>query len=109
MKVLIVLLIIAFTSCGKLKVFVLEETDRSKFYIHDSVNIAFNDGLLGNKPIIAIDGIVFNYQQVQDTILLPLKRKEISSVLILNKASSSAIYGEKADDGAVVITSTSIP
>src|SRR5688572_19479676 len=113
MKITLIL-IIAFilTGCGsqngKLKIFVLKDSTDDKYFISDSVNIIFRSGQISNAPLIAIDGVVLNYQENLDTITLPLKKRDIFTVDFLNKKSSPVIYGETAVHGAVIINTVGL-
>ena len=93
---------------GTLKVFVLKDPSEHKYFLSDSVKAIFKNGYIGESPVIAIDGIVFNYQQNLDTIILPLKKNEITTVSFLNKKSSSVIYGANAISGAVIINTIAL-
>jgi hypothetical protein len=81
----------------------LKDHGASKFYLNDSVKVAYENGTIINSPLIAIDGIVYQYNKNQDTIYLPLNKIDISSIDFLNKNSSSVIYGKKETNGAIII------
>ena len=120
MKVTLILIIaFALAGCGKtrilvpknisddkyarLQIFVLKDTGETKYFISDSIKTFFRKGQIGRSPLIAIDGIVLNYQKNSDTIILSLRKSEITDVAYLNKKSSQFIYGENAISGAVII------
>ena len=88
--------------------FVLEDIGEDKFYLSDSVKNLFKKGYIGKSPLIAIDGVEFKYQTSQDTIIIPLKKKEITVIEFINKGSSHVIYGANADKGAVVINTIAL-
>ena len=96
-------------SCGKPKVFVLKDHDNYKFYLSDSVTRAFKKGYIDKAPLIAIDGVPFSYHKNLDTIILPLTKSQITSINFINKESSPVIYGADADNGVVVINTTTLP
>jgi hypothetical protein len=88
---------------GKPKIFVLKNSDSSKYYLADSIAKIFQKGYIGQSPLISINGVVFRYQTKLDTIALPLLKNEITSIDILNMKDSRFIYGRRADSGAVII------
>ena len=90
---------------SKAKIFLLENEDDSKYYLVDEIKTAFEKDQISDSPLIAIDGIPFEYDKALNTVILPLKKESISDVTILNKNSSSIIYGEKEVYGAIIITS----
>lgn len=110
-KISFLILILALFGCAKQltvqnnkqHVFILEDKDDSKFYLIESVKKAYSEETFKNSPIVAIDGVVFIYKKNLDTIVLPLKRKEITNLQLLHKNSSSIIYGEKEINGAIII------
>ncbi|RKS92709.1 hypothetical protein BC952_2624 [Flavobacterium limicola] len=89
-------------------VFILNENDASKFYFIKTVKDAYNEGAFVNSPIVAIDGIVLEYKKDLDTIVLPLKKHEITNVQLLHKNSSSAIYGKRKNNGAIIINTINL-
>jgi len=88
--------------------FVLEDIGEDKFYLSDSVKKLFKKGYIDKSPLIAIDGVEFEYQTSLDTIIIPLKKKEITVIDFINKGSSHVIYGENANKGAVVINTIAL-
>ena len=105
---LIIFTFFALASCAKPNVFVLEDAGNDKYYLSDSIKIAFRKGYIQRSPLIAIGGVPFNYQKNLDTIILPLKKNQITSIDFLDKKSSLVIYGAKADNGAVIINTTAL-
>lgn len=106
---LVISTLLALVSCGKPKVFVLKDSDNEKYYLSDSIKIAFKKGYIWKSPLIAIDGVPLDYQKNLDTIFLQLKKNQITSINFLNEKSSPVIYGVDADNGAVVINTTALP
>src|SRR5690606_28150375 len=51
-----------------------------------------------NEPLIVVDGIVFRGN------LVDLNTADIESIDVLKDASSAAIYGTKASNGVIIIT-----
>ena len=51
-------------------------------------------------PLIVVDGIITNYQAVQDAV----NPADVENISILKDASSTAIYGSRAAQGVIVIT-----
>jgi hypothetical protein len=112
-KLIFILLLCILTSCAmkqlstrtssKHYVYLLKDNDISKFYLNDSVRGAYENGTIINCPIIAIDGIAYQYNKNQDTIFLPQTKIKISSITFLNKNSSRVIYGKKETNGAIII------
>ena len=88
----------------KTKVFLLENEDESQYYLFDKMKDAFEKDQIIVSPLIAIDGVPFEYDKKLNTVLLPLTKESISDVTILNKNSSHVIYGEKEIYGAIIIT-----
>lgn len=89
---------------GNPKTFTLKDISIDKYYLADSVNTVFQQGYIGNSPLIAIDGSVFIYQKKLDTIMLPLSKNEILNIAFINKNWSRTIYGKGAENGAIIIS-----
>ena len=95
---------ILLLGCSNPHAFVLNDSEKNKYFVLEKINYAFEKDQIGKSPFIVIDGNPFNYNKKQDTILLPLKKSDILRVDFLNKNSSRIIYNEKENDGAVIIT-----
>jgi len=106
---LIISCLFILASCGKPKMFVLKDSGKDKYYLSDSIKIAFRKGFIKKAPLIAIDGVPSDYQLNLDTIILPLMKNQITAIGFVNKGSSSIIYGADAGNGAVVINTTALP
>ncbi|MGN6617206.1 MAG: hypothetical protein ACTHJ5_08500 [Ilyomonas sp.] len=104
----VLLLSLFFIGCGKPKTFVLEDYGNDKYYLSDSVKIAFKKGQIERAPLIAIDGVTFDYKKSMDTIVLPLKKEQIASITFINDEGSPTIYGPDADNGAIIINTRAI-
>ena len=91
---------------SKLKIFLLDNEDDSMYYLVDTIKTAFQSEQIANTPLIAIDGVPFEYDKALNTIILPLKKEEIKDVTILNKNSRPVIYGKNEVYGAVIITTS---
>lgn len=87
---------------GNPKTFVLNDIDGDKNYLADSIKKFFHEGYVGQAPLIAIDGIEFEYQRKLDTVMLPLSKSDIMNIGFLKKKDSRLIYGH-GDNGAVII------
>ncbi|KAF2331180.1 hypothetical protein [Flavobacterium ginsenosidimutans] len=106
MKQILLLSLSAITiGCSKPKTFLLNDTGKNKNYVSEFVNNAFEQNEIGASPIIVINGKPLIYDKSKDTIIVPLKKTDISSLEFLNKNSSRIIYNEKENDGAIIITS----
>ncbi|MCV9927756.1 hypothetical protein OIU83_08845 [Flavobacterium sp. LS1R49] len=90
--------------CSNPHTFILNDTKENKYFVLELVNQAFDENQIDKSPLIVINGIPFEYNKKQDTILLPLKKSDIISLDFLNKNSSRIIYNEKENDGAIIIT-----
>ena len=73
----------------------LQDNDSLKFQLVEAIKTTYVEKSFINSPVVAIDGIIFKYNKAQDTIVLPLKKKDITNIIYLDKGSSSAIYGKK--------------
>jgi len=104
-KSFLILLSLLAVGCSNPKVFILNEKEESKYFVQQLVGTAFEKDLIGESPLIVINGIPFKYNKKQDTILLPLKKLDIITLDFINKNSSRIIYNEKENDGAIIITS----
>ena len=93
---------------SKQHVFLFQDNDISKFYLVDSVKNAYKTETIINSPVIAIDGIVFQYNKENDTIYLPIKKLDISTIDFVNKDSSPIIYGKNETNGAIIINTVSL-
>jgi hypothetical protein len=92
--------------CSKPQTFVLNDTKENNYFVSELVNKAFEENQIDKSPLIVINGIPFQYNKKQDTIILPLKKSDIISLDFLNKNSSRIIYNEKENDGAIIITAS---
>ncbi|NNT72136.1 hypothetical protein HKT18_07920 [Flavobacterium sp. IMCC34852] len=92
----------------KTHTFLLQDKDKSKFELVEAIKEAYSEGSFINSPIVAIDGIVFKYDKSQDTIVLPLKKMDITNIVYLNKQSSPAIYGKRETNGAIIINTINL-
>ncbi|TRX20534.1 hypothetical protein FNW25_13700 [Flavobacterium franklandianum] len=90
----------------KSKIFLLGNEDDSMYYLVDIIKTAFQSEQIANTPLIAIDGVLFEYDKALNTIFLPLKKEEITDVTILNKNSSPVIYGKDEIYGAIIISTS---
>ncbi|UPZ16493.1 hypothetical protein [Flavobacterium humidisoli] len=104
-QIFLLLSSIIVIGCSSPKVFILDDNEEGKYFVQKLVNTAFEKDLIGKSPLIVINGIPFQYNKEQDTILLPLKKSEIANLDFLNQNSSRIIYNEKENDGAIIITS----
>lgn len=93
---------------AKQHVFLLSDSDISKFQLIDSVTVAYQRGTIINSPIVAIDGIVFDYDKNKDTIVLPIRKNDIADVAYVDKSGSSIIYGRKETNGAIIINTLNL-
>ena len=106
--IFLILIFLFFVSCEKPTIFVLKDKDQNKFSLSDSVKKEFKKDVISRKPLIAINGIIWEYDKKSDTVVLPLTKKEIQSVNFLNKNNSDVIYGPKATDGAIIINAVNL-
>ena len=104
-KSFLIFLSLLAVGCSKPKVFILNEKEESKYFVQQLVSTAFEKDLIGESPLIVINGIPFKYNKKQDTVFLPLKKLDIITLDFINKNSSRIIYNEKENDGAIIITS----
>lgn len=101
----LILLSLFAIGCSNPKIFVLNEKEESRYFVQRLVSTSFEKDLIGESPLVVINGTSFKYNKKQDTILLPLKKLDIITLDFLNKNSSRIIYNEKENDGAIIITS----
>jgi hypothetical protein len=87
----------------KAKIFLLDNEDDSMYYLVDKIKTAFQNEQIANTPLIAIDGVPFEYDKTLNTIVLPLKSETIKDVSFLHKNSSPIIYGKDEIYGAIII------
>ncbi|WP_246074176.1 hypothetical protein [Flavobacterium daemonense] len=73
-KSLLILLALFIIGCSDPKVFILSDQKENRYFVQKLVDNAFEKNLIGNSPLIVINGIPFKYNKKQDTILLPLKK-----------------------------------
>jgi hypothetical protein len=88
------------------KIFLLDNEDDSMYYLVDKIKTAFQNEQIANTPLIAIDGVPFEYDKTLNTIVLPLKSETIKDVSFLHKNSSPIIYGKDEIYGAIIITTS---
>ncbi|MBF7091049.1 hypothetical protein IUY40_05805 [Flavobacterium sp. ALJ2] len=103
-QILLIVLSIIALGCTNPHTFILNDMEANKYFITETINQAFKKDQIDKSPLIVINGVLFEYNKTQDTILLPLKKSDIISLDFLNKNSSRIIYNEKENDGAVIIT-----
>jgi hypothetical protein len=109
MKTRLIIFIWILTGCNNShETFVLQDLGEEKFYLTDTIKVKIKEGIIGRHPLIAIDGVEFQYKKRADTIILPIKKNEVTEYLFLNKESSPIIYGEKADNGAIIINTIAL-
>jgi hypothetical protein len=93
---------------GSSKSFILKDINNDKYYLADSVNRVFRQGYIGQSPLVAIDGTVFQYQKKLDTVILPLSKSEILNIAFINKNGGRFIYGKGGENGAIIINTIRI-
>ncbi|MCV9932025.1 hypothetical protein OIU80_06995 [Flavobacterium sp. LS1R47] len=103
-QILLVLSSIVILGCSNPHTFILNDIEVNKYFISGSINHAFKENKIDKSPLIVINGVPFEYNKKQDTILLPLKKSDILNLEFLNKNSSRIIYNEKENAGAIIIT-----
>ena len=70
-----------------------------------SVQIRGINSLNGNEPLYVIDGIAMSGQTSDNTsVMSSLNPSDITSIEVLKDASATAIYGSRASNGVVLIT-----
>lgn len=70
-----------------------------------SVQIRGINSLNGNEPLYVIDGIAVSGQTSDDSsVLSSINPSDIVSVEVLKDASATAIYGSRASNGVILIT-----
>lgn len=103
-RISLLFLSVIIIGCSKPKVFLLNDTGKNRYYVSEFMTTAFEENQIKTAPIIIIDGIPFRYDKNKDTIILPFKKLDITSLNFLNQNSSRIIYNEKENDGAIIIT-----
>lgn len=70
-----------------------------------SVQIRGINSLNGNEPLYVVDGIAMSGQTSDNTsVMSTLNPSDITSIEVLKDASATAIYGSRASNGVVLIT-----
>ncbi len=70
-----------------------------------SVQIRGINSLSGNEPLYVVDGIAMSGQTSNNTsVMSSLNPSDITSIEVLKDASATAIYGSRASNGVVLIT-----
>lgn len=70
-----------------------------------SVQIRGINSLNGNEPLYVVDGIAMSGQTSDNTsVLASINPSDITSIEVLKDASATAIYGSRASNGVVLIT-----
>lgn len=92
--------ILIIYSCSP-KAFVIEEDGDEKFIIDSIIKEGIKNNVIKKNPIIYIDGIEYKYSSDVDTIIIPLKKTQLNSYIILDKNDSKLLYNSK--NGAVII------
>ncbi len=70
-----------------------------------SVQIRGINSLNGNEPLYVIDGIAMSGQTSDNTsVMSSINPSDITSIEVLKDASATAIYGSRASNGVVLIT-----
>jgi hypothetical protein len=103
-QALLIISSVMLLGCSHPHTFVLNDTKENRYLVSEMVNKVFEENQINESPLIVINGIPFEYDKKQDTILLPLKKSDIKSLNFLNQNSSRIIYNEKENGGAIIIT-----
>jgi hypothetical protein len=106
MKKIIFLLFISCLFGCKPQRFLLEDSGNDSLYLSDSIHKIFKAGKISKKPIILIDGTLFNYNENIQTVKLDLKRKDIQYISYLDIKAAQQLYGTKYGKKGVVIIET---
>ena len=70
-----------------------------------SVQIRGINSLNGNEPLYVVDGIAMSGQTSDNTsVLASINPSDITNIEVLKDASATAIYGSRASNGVVLIT-----
>lgn len=70
-----------------------------------SVQIRGINSLSGNEPLYVVDGVAMSGQTDSHTsVMSSLNPADITSIEVLKDASATAIYGSRASNGVVLIT-----
>lgn len=71
-----------------------------------SVRVRGMGGFGGSEPLYVVDGVIITYSDnsTSNNPLATLNMADIASINILKDASASAIYGARAGNGVVIIT-----
>ncbi len=70
-----------------------------------SVQVRGINSLNGNEPLYVVDGIAMSGQSSSNTsVLSTINPSDITSIEVLKDASAMAIYGSRASNGVVLIT-----
>jgi len=70
-----------------------------------SVQIRGINSLSGNEPLYVVDGIAMSGQTSDNTsVLSSINPSDITNIEVLKDASATAIYGSRASNGVVLIT-----
>lgn len=77
-------------------------TNNSK-YLLDSISKFYQKKIFTKSPLTAIDGIVLKYDKIKDTLILPHKQSDITSVTYLGQKVSAIMYGNKEIYGSIII------
>jgi hypothetical protein len=102
-KLILALILITIFGCSKNKTFVLKDTDNQKYFLSDSIHKIIKLDQITSTPIVIIDGRPFEYDIDNDTIFIPLEKKDLYQIAFLNKQTATMLYGFPGERGAVII------
>ena len=96
-------LLFVFIGCVPNRYVLLNDIENKNFLI-DVIKDYQKQGLVGNKPIIVLDGIPHRYNYELKDSTLSITKNEIETIEVLKKDAANQIYGQYAKDGVILIT-----
>ncbi len=104
-KIFFLLFIFCIFGC-KTQKFLLEDSGNDSLYLSDSIHKIFKVGKISKKPIIIIDGTLFDYEESLQTVKLKLKKEDLLYISYLDLKAAQQLYGTNEGKKGVVIIET---
>ncbi|QOG03274.1 hypothetical protein [Flavobacterium sp. MDT1-60] len=81
----------------------LQDEGIEKLYLSNSITEMADRKIMTNEPIVVIDGVPYRFQDLEKE-KLPLSKKEIISIIPLDREKGIKIYGTFAEAGVLIVT-----
>jgi hypothetical protein len=81
----------------------LQDQGKDKLYLSNYITEMAGRKIINSEPLLVIDGTAFRFQDLEKQ-KLPLYKKEIQEIVVLDRQKAITIYGNSAEDGVLIVT-----